>query len=126
MDALRELWLEKADVEVLLSSEARAKNWSKWFLRPLFWAAAATGRFGLITDLEVRRKLSLFVRSRWFSPPLDGRIMAGLMYDAVTSMGAARTSRRFAASVRPGARPVRHADRLLRIRSSSSKSTTRR
>jgi len=29
-----------------------------------------------------------FVRSRWFQPPLDGRVMAGLMYDAVTSMGA--------------------------------------
>src|SRR5262245_64862735 len=29
-----DLWLENGDVEMLLSSEARAKNWSKWFLRP--------------------------------------------------------------------------------------------
>jgi patatin-related protein len=45
---------------------------------------------GAIRDLEVRQKVSLFVRSRWFRPPLDGRIMAGLMYDAVTAMGAPR------------------------------------
>src|SRR6478609_7197881 len=90
MEALRELWLKNADVDVLLSAEARARRWSKWFLQPLFWAAGATGRFQTITDLEVRQKLSLFVRSRWFRPPLDGRVMAGLMYDAVTSMGTAK------------------------------------
>ena len=66
------------------------RRWSKWFLQPLLWAAGATGRFRTITDMEVREKLSLFVRSRWFRPPLDGRVMAGLMYDAVTSMGAGK------------------------------------
>ena len=88
MDALRELWLDNADVSVLLAPDARAGNWSKWFLKPLIWGAAKTGRFDLMNDLEVRRKLSLFVRSRWFKPPLDGHVMAALMYDAVTSMGA--------------------------------------
>ena len=43
--------------------------------------------------MEVRQKLSLFVRSRWFKPPLDGRVMAGLMYDAVMSMGAPKSAR---------------------------------
>jgi patatin-related protein len=90
MDALRNLWIENADVSVLLSSEARAGAWSKWFLLPLIWAAAATGWIRSIQDMEVRQKLTLFVRSRWFKPPLDGRVMAGLMYDAVTSMGAAQ------------------------------------
>ena len=90
MEALRDLWLKNADVDVLLSPTARARRWSKWFLQPLFWAAGATGRFRTITDMEVRQKLSLFVRSRWFQPPLDGHVMAGLMYDAVTSMGAAK------------------------------------
>ena len=75
---------------MLLSADARAGTWSKWFLQPFIWAAAATGRFKLIKDMEVRQKLSLFVRSRWFRPPLDGHVMAGLMYDAVASMGAAR------------------------------------
>jgi patatin-related protein len=84
---LRTLWLENADVTVLLSPDARAGEWSKWFLRPFIWAAAKTGMFRSIGDLEVRQKLSLFVRSRWFKPPLDGRTMAALMYDAVTSMG---------------------------------------
>src|SRR5262249_30772293 len=32
------------------------------------------------------------VRSRWFHPPLDGRLMANLMYDAVTGMGAPRAA----------------------------------
>jgi patatin-related protein len=94
MEPLRDLWLGNADVDVLLSPEARARKWSKWFLQPLLWAAGATGRFQTITDLEVRQKLSLFVRSRWFQPPLDGRVMAGLMYDAVTSMGAAKDPER--------------------------------
>src|SRR6266404_3594532 len=73
MDALRRLWLENADVSVLLSADARAGTWSKWFLTPFIWAASKTGRFRSIADLEVRQKLSLFVRSRWFKPPLDGR-----------------------------------------------------
>src|SRR4029079_18240693 len=63
-----------------------AGAWRKGFLKPFLWGAAKTGMLGAIKDLEVRQKLSLFVRSRWFRPPLDGRIMAGLMYDAVTSM----------------------------------------
>jgi patatin-related protein len=93
MDALRELWLENADVAVLLAPDARAGTWSKWFLKPFLWTVTRLGSFRAITDMEVRQKLSLFVRSRWFKPPLDGRVMAGLMYDAVTSMGAAKSAR---------------------------------
>ncbi len=88
MDALRALWLENADVAVLLAPDARAGTWSKWFLQPIIWAATKTTSFRAIKDMEVRQKLSLFVRSRWFKPPLDGRVMAALMYDAVTAMGA--------------------------------------
>src|SRR5438034_209529 len=91
--ALRDLWLDNADVTVLLAPDARAGTWSKWFLKPFLWAMTRTGSFRAITDLEVRQKLSLFVRSRWFKPPLDGRVMARLMYDAVVSMGAAKSSR---------------------------------
>jgi patatin-related protein len=90
MGQLRELWLDNADVSVLLSPDTRASTWSKWFLKPLLWGAARTGMLRAIRDLEVRQKLSLFVRSRWFRPPLGGRIMSGLMYDAMTSMGAPR------------------------------------
>jgi patatin-related protein len=86
-ESMRDLWLDNADVTVLLSPDTRAGAWSKWFIKPFLWGAAKTGMLGAIRDIEVRQKLSLFVRSRWFRPPLDGRIMAGLMYDAVTSMG---------------------------------------
>jgi patatin-related protein len=93
MGALRELWLENADVTVLLAPDAKAGAWSKWFLQPVIWAAGRMKSFRAITDLEVRQKLSLFVRSRWFKPPLDGAVMAGLMYDAVTAMGAAKDAK---------------------------------
>ncbi|HXZ22110.1 MAG TPA: patatin-like protein [Pseudolabrys sp.] len=85
--SLRNLWLDNADVAVLLAPDARAGKWSKWFLVPFIWAAARTGMFTAIKDPEVLDKLSLFVRSRWFKPPLDGPGMAGLMYDATIAMG---------------------------------------
>src|SRR3954470_5967678 len=90
MAAMRDLWLDNAYVAVLLSPDTRAGVWSKWFLKPFLWGAAKTGMLTAIRDMEVREKLSLLVRSRWFRPPLSGRIMARLMYDAVTSMGAPR------------------------------------
>src|SRR5262249_6719615 len=90
--ALRDLWLENADVAILLAPDAKAGTWSKWFLQPLIWAATRTKGFRAIRDLEVRQKLSLFVRSRWFKPPLDGRVMAALMYDAVTALGAPKSA----------------------------------
>jgi patatin-related protein len=88
---LRDLWLDNADVGVLLAPDARAGKWSKWFLMPFIWGAAKTGLFDAVKDTEVRNKLSLFVRSRWFKPPLDGPGMAGLMYDATTAMGRPKT-----------------------------------
>jgi patatin-related protein len=84
---LRDLWLDNADVNVLLAPDARAGTWSKLALRPLFWGAAKTGLLPAIRDAEVRRNLSLFVRSRWFKPPLDGVRMSELMIDAATVMG---------------------------------------
>jgi patatin-related protein len=90
MGPLRDLWLDNADISVLLAPDARAGSWNKWFLRPLIWGAAATGVLRGVKDAEVRQKLSLFLRSRWFKPPLDGPRMSGLMYDAVTSMGQGR------------------------------------
>jgi len=84
---LRDLWLDNADVNVLLAADARAGAWSKLALKPLFWGAAATGLLPSIKNAEVRRNLSLFVRSRWFKPPLDGARMSALMLDAMTCMG---------------------------------------
>jgi patatin-related protein len=89
MRRLRGLWLDNADVTKLLAPDAMARGWSKWFLRPFFWAAGVAKLQG-IADREVRAKLSLLMRSRWFKPPFDGPKMAALMYDGITAMGAPR------------------------------------
>ena len=73
-------------MSVILASQARAR--SKWILKPFIWGAAQSGWLALAADREVRDKLSLFVRSRWFKPPLDGARMSELMYEAITAMGA--------------------------------------
>ena len=88
---LRDLWLDNADITVLFAPEARPGKWSKWFLMPFIWGAAATGLFDAVRDKEVREKLSLFLRSRWFKPPLYGLGMAELMYDATIAMGEPKT-----------------------------------
>ncbi len=87
ISGLRDLWLDNGDVNVLLAPGARAKRWSKAALRPFFWGAAATGAIPSMKDREVRRNLSLFMRSRWFKPPLDGPRMSSLMYEAIAAMG---------------------------------------
>jgi patatin-related protein len=87
MGPLRDLWLTQADVTELLAPEARARGWSKMFMLPFIWGFATTRWLIEIRDREVRRKLSLFVRSRWFKPPFDGLRMAQLMYDGVLAMG---------------------------------------
>src|SRR5262249_61336879 len=91
MGRLGDLWLAKADVTELVAPDAKARRWSKWFLRPVFWAAGKSGRLQNIREPEVRQELSLFMRSRWFKPPFDGLKMAELMYDGLAAMGEART-----------------------------------
>jgi patatin-related protein len=91
MGALREHWLDHADVDDLLAPEAKAEARSKWILKPLLWLLGARGPWQAIKDPEARRKLSTFVRSRWFEEPLSGPRMAELMYNAVTVMGEPRS-----------------------------------
>ena len=89
MRHLRDLWLGNADVTELLAPEAKARRFSKWFMRPFFWFAGAAG-LPDVRDREVRSKLSLLMRSRWFKPPFDGTRMAALMYDGIVALGAPR------------------------------------
>ncbi|HYM29825.1 MAG TPA: patatin-like protein [Candidatus Cybelea sp.] len=98
MGKLRDLWLQEADVTELLAPERKANAWSKWFLKPVIWGVGRTRILEATQDAEVRRKLSLFVRSRWFRPPFDGMRMSELMLDGVYSMGKPRSS---AASLLP-------------------------
>lgn len=93
MGPLRDLWLDRADVNELLAPEARAGTWSKLFLKPVEWSTRALGGLPTIADPEARRNLSLFLRSRWFKPPLSGPRMAEFMYDAMLAMEAPRDRR---------------------------------
>jgi patatin-related protein len=84
---LRDMWLESGDVAELLAESRRARRWSKPFMSPLVWALGIGSGSGTFRDGEVRHKLSLFVRSRWFKPPLDGAKMSALMFTALDRMG---------------------------------------
>jgi patatin-related protein len=84
---LRDMWLASGDVGELLAKSRRAHRWSKPFMSPFVWALALSGYSRAIRDPEVRDRLSLFVRSRWFKPPLDGSKMSDLMFTALDRMG---------------------------------------
>ncbi len=88
--ALRDVWLAEADVSELLGPESKAKAWSKWFLKPAIWAFLRLGLIEGADEAEVRAKLSMFVRSRWFRPPFSGTRMSNLMLEAVRSLGEPR------------------------------------
>ena len=88
IDGLRRLWLEEADVARLLSSDSKAGWWNKWFLQPLIWIYGKTARGTLRGDPEMRRKLSMFLRSRWFRPPFDGAGLSRVLLDGIAEMAA--------------------------------------
>lgn len=88
----RSMWLEKADVEELLDPAARSSRWSKIYMRPVLWlwnrlkANGMEPEFGQTLEAEMRRKLSLFVRSRWFHPPFSGVRFARMLLDGLNHM----------------------------------------
>jgi patatin-related protein len=92
LDPLTALWLEKADVEQLLDPDARpGSRLSKMWATPIAWAAA--GREAGLEETvepaaraEVKAKLALFVRGRWFEPPFGGPGFTGLILDALKAM----------------------------------------
>lgn len=87
---LTDMWLAEADMLKLLAPEAKARLWSKW----IFWpfvppVLARLSREGLIigkVDAEMQERVSVFLRSRWFKPPLDGRRLATLVLDGLAAM----------------------------------------
>lgn len=86
-DPLRTMWLEKADVSELLASDRRASVWSKWILRPVVqWGLSRRKMAHLAPDEEMREKLSLFIRSRWFRPPFSGPVLCDTLYDGMAAM----------------------------------------
>lgn len=88
---LTDMWLVEADMLKLLAPEAKARMWSKWILRPFVVRPllARLQREGLVVggiDAEMQERISVFVRSRWFKPPLDGRRLANLVLDGLIAM----------------------------------------
>ncbi len=92
LDSLRDMWLKNADIEELLDTESASGKWSKFYMRPFVWL------FGKWQDRQVqellgpgatdemRRKLSRFVRSRWFKPPFSGVGFSRMLYNAMKSL----------------------------------------
>lgn len=87
MDAHRKMWLEQADIVALMDEHHLAGRWDKLFMKPLFWGITEKWLAKYAPDIEMRQKLQLFTRSRWFEPPFSGSIMSGMLLDACLAMG---------------------------------------
>lgn len=86
LDDHRRMWLEEADILALMDEEHMAGKWSKLFMKPVFWAINNRWLARFAPDAEMRQKLLLFTRSRWFKPPFSGRIMSNMLLDACRIM----------------------------------------
>lgn len=95
LDPLTDLWLSRADVEVLLDPDARPlSRFTKFWAVPIAWLVTRAPKNAIDSTVErearpeVRRKLSNFVRARWFAPPFGGEVFSGLLLDAFDAMAA--------------------------------------
>jgi patatin-related protein len=86
IDHMRSAWIDEADIVRLTAPSHLARPWSKFILHPVLWIAYRLPQFGLGKDREIRTKLSIFLRSRWFKPPFDGQHFLGLLFDAMKAM----------------------------------------
>ena len=94
LDPLTDLWLSRADVEVLLDPDARPlSRLTKFWAVPIAWSATRLKRGTIEATVErsarpeIRAKVSQFVRARWFAPPFGGHVFSGLLLDALAAMG---------------------------------------
>ncbi|MPS69285.1 MAG: patatin-like protein [Novosphingobium sp.] len=93
LEPLTELWLENADIDVLLDPEARARSQAtKFWARPIVSyllhrpGNAVSTSVAPETREEVREKLSRLIRSRWFEPPFSGIGLSRLLAGAFSAM----------------------------------------
>ncbi len=93
LEPLTDLWLERADVDVLLDPDARP--WSRyaklWAMPLVYWMLKRPGNVVSVsvapeTRSEVRGKLSRLIRSRWFEPPFGGLGFSRLLAEALDAM----------------------------------------
>ncbi|PEQ11287.1 patatin [Novosphingobium sp. PC22D] len=95
LEPLTELWLSKADVDVLLDPDARpvsraAKFWATPLVSYLLNRPGneVSRSVAPETAAEVREKLSRLIRSRWFEPPFSGIGFSRLIFEALEAMAA--------------------------------------
>ena len=107
LEPLTDLWLDYADVDTLLDPDARpVTRMTKFWAQPLIWAAnrrpgdTIERTVSPDTREEVRRKLSNFIRSRWFEPPFGGAGFSNLLLNAFDAMEAGEAG--------PALVPARH------------------
>ncbi|HWK34948.1 patatin-like protein [Sphingomonas sp.] len=90
LDPLTDLWLDGADIEALLDTDAAPHRFSKLWATPIAWLAADRDAIAdtvePTTREEVRRKLQHFIRSRWFEPPFGGKRLSHMLLDAFDAM----------------------------------------
>jgi patatin-related protein len=97
LDPLTELWLRCADADILLDPDARPlSRFTKFWAVPFLWlllrrrSASVDATVAPETRAEVRRKLSNFVRARWFAPPFGGKGFSRLILNAFDAMAAGK------------------------------------
>lgn len=95
LEPLTALWLERADVDVLIDPKARPWwRFAKFWAMPLVWFAltrpgnAISASVAPETRTEVRSKLSRLIRSRWFEAPFSGIGFSRLLAEAIDAMAA--------------------------------------
>ena len=96
LEPLTDLWLTTADVERLTDPEAEPVwRFAKYWAQPIAWwllqrpGNAVSESVAPETQAEVRRKVSAFIRGRWFEPPFSGIGFSRLLYDALAAMAEA-------------------------------------
>ncbi|MGB1876690.1 MAG: patatin-like protein [Rhodospirillaceae bacterium] len=87
IDPVRSFWLTHTDVTELMNEQVQAKPWHKVLFRPFIWAFMWSFRKVLSGDKEFKKKLSIFLRSRWFKPPFDGAKLTEVLFDGMAAMG---------------------------------------
>ena len=87
INPIRDFWLKHSDVAELMPKHVKAGPWRKWYFRPFVWAFLWRIRDELGDNRELKQKLSMFLRSRWFKPPFDGYGLTEVLFDGFSAMG---------------------------------------
>ena len=93
LEPLTAMWLERADIDVLLDPDAKPwGRFAKFWAQPLVWFVlkrpgnVVSTTVAPQTRSEVRRKVSSLIRARWFAPPFSGIGFSRMIADALEAM----------------------------------------